>query len=368
MANEAVEAASVDSVDEPSGTDAATLDDWANQPDAVASAADAAPGADAAPKPGAKKGADALAAAAEAGKKGAAPAKSTPAKQEAKPALPYDPKAKVKVSIDGEESEVTLDEVIRGYRKNAAADRRFQEASKLRQEAESLKPLEAFKGIFTDQDITQARNLLRSRNLPENDPHLLREAVAEIAVQELIEREKLQKENPAELARREEQRKREEAEAKLKAREEQEQQAEQERKRQEIRAHYDKEFTAALTEHDLPATPRTIMRMAEVAQENLRLGIDLPAGEIAKVVREDIAKESTAMLKSLTLDQALKFLPKDFLDALRKYDLEKAKGSPGVRPKPPAPLGPVPERRPRGQKFTRTADADAALEKWANGG
>lgn len=370
MANEVVAAAGVDTVDEPSGADAASLEDWANQPEAVAAAAetakpDAAKLAAGAPRGRAPaKGADALAAAAEAGKKAAA--KPDPTKP-AKPALPYDPAAKVKIVVDGEEEEITIDEALRRARKNSAADKRFQEASRLRQEAESLKPLEQFRGAFSDEDIANARALLKQRGQADTDPKLLRQALGEVVIMEAIEREKLEKENPAELARREAEKKLRDAEAREKAREEEAKAAEQEQARQQIRERFNKEFSQALAAHDLPATPYTVMRMAELTQENLRMGLDLPASEIAKLVQEDLSKEAAHVLKSVSLDQALKFLPKGFLDELRKYDLDKAKGSPGARPKPPPPLGPVTPRTPRGQRFTSPKAAQDALDKWAGG-
>lgn len=46
---------------------------------------------------------------------------------------------KIKVKIDGVEQEVTMDEMIRGYQKNAAADKRLEEATRLLQEAKNVK-------------------------------------------------------------------------------------------------------------------------------------------------------------------------------------------------------------------------------------
>ncbi len=57
-----------------------------------------------------------------------------PAKLETPPAAPSAPRVHV-VNIDGEERQVTDDELVRSYQKNAAADRRLEEASALLREA-----------------------------------------------------------------------------------------------------------------------------------------------------------------------------------------------------------------------------------------
>src|SRR6266404_5937236 len=57
----------------------------------------------------------------------AAPAASDP---------PADAPAKVKIKIDGVESEVPMDEVIRQYQKNSSADKRLAEATRLLREAQ----------------------------------------------------------------------------------------------------------------------------------------------------------------------------------------------------------------------------------------
>lgn len=365
MANEAAAAAAgVDSVSEGAAEASPDLESWAQDEGHAAGAESAAAPAAAAPvtRGDPRKGADAIAA--RGGQPRGAPAKPA---VEARSKLPYDPAAKVKIVVDGEEEEITIEEAFRRARKNSAADKRFQEASRIRQEAESLRPLEQFRGVFSPEDVQRAQALLRDRNLNPTDPKLLRAALGEVAVLEVIEREKLEKENPAELARREEQRKREAAEAELKRREDAEKSAEQERTRQQIRETYNKQFSTALAKHDLPATPYTVMRMAELTQENLRMGLDLTAEEIAPLVKEDLSRETAAMVKGLPLDQAMKLLPKSFLDELRKYDLAQARVSPGTRSAPPAPLGRVPERRSRGQRFTKPIEAQEALDRWAEG-
>lgn len=48
------------------------------------------------------------------------------------------PATTIKVKVDGEEQEVTQDELVRAYQKNSAADRRLEEASRISREAKEL--------------------------------------------------------------------------------------------------------------------------------------------------------------------------------------------------------------------------------------
>ena len=57
------------------------------------------------------------------------------AQLEAQPAAPVE---KVKVKVDGTELEVSQEELVRTFQKNAAADKRLEEATRLLREAEQL--------------------------------------------------------------------------------------------------------------------------------------------------------------------------------------------------------------------------------------
>lgn len=378
----------VDEVVEPSGADAADLDAWAAEdaPAATEAAKPAQPGEGEEPplrqpaKPGKAPTADEIAAAAEKAKtgKGPAPKPAAPAKPPEK-APPYDPKAKIKITVDGEEEEITIEEALRRARKNSAADRRFQEASKLRQEAERLRAFEPFAGMYAPEDLALARDALKRDGKDPSDVKALRLKLAEIDVLRQIEAEKMSPEQRRAVDLEQENNR---LKAAQQAKENEGKQAEAQRAQAAIREHYNKDFTAALTKHELPPTPYTVMRMAELTQQNLRMGLELTADEIAVLVKEDLAKEQAAYTKGLSpaqtlklaavrlgelkIEDVVKLLPKDFLDNLRKYDLELAKAG-GRRVTQPTPkaLGSVPER-PRRGRTTSAKEAEKALEDWAN--
>lgn len=269
---------------------------------------------------------------------------------EAKPA-PYDPKAMVTMTIDGEQFTDTIENWLRNSQKNGAAERRFQEADKAKKEAEALKEL-----LTKDQ-----RAALKQMGI---DPL----EFASKLVGEEIERERLAKENPSELRAREAEAKTKALEAEREAERNQAKEAEKARAAQYYKQQYDAQFSQALAKADLPATPYTISRMATLMQQNLERGLELTADEISTLVREDLSAENAATIGKLKAEQAVKLLPKSFLDDLRKYDLAQVKnGGNKVRGKPPAPL-PTQGRVNGRARTTSQKEASDYLENvWARG-
>lgn len=268
--------------------------------------------------------------------------------EKAKP--PYDPDARVKIKVDGEEVEITLDQAVREYRRRAAADKRFQEASAQRKAADDLMsklksdPWEALRELGVDPDKAASDRILAK-----------------------IEEEKLAVDNPAELERRKIAKQLEQEKAAREALEKQKEEVELSKKRDIIRSRIDKQFTAALTEAKLPATPYTVARMAEVVARNIREDprFDATPAELAQLVREDIQVELAAVLRSLKPEQIEAFLGEGTVKALRNHDLERVR-NPKLQGQP-RKLTPS-EGRPR-QKATSYTDPDVAskaLEEWAS--
>lgn len=61
---------------------------------------------------------------------------AAPATSQAPASVPASDRTMVKVKVDGEEKELPLDEVVKGYQKDAAGSRRLEEAAQKRQELE----------------------------------------------------------------------------------------------------------------------------------------------------------------------------------------------------------------------------------------
>lgn len=307
--------------------DGQTLDEWAEQDDL-----ESGESAKSAEKAGKTAGAE---------KKKTVGPKSMPA---------YDPQTRVMVKVDGVEEEVTIDKAIREYRRHAAADRRFQEASALRKQAEEMvsrlksDPWGALKELGVDPDRAASERILAK-----------------------IEEEKLASENPAELERRKLEK---ELAAERAAKEEIQKRTEEietNKKREVIRAKIDKQFTAALTDAKLPATPYTVARMADVMARNLREDAhwDATPAELAQLVREDLRAELANLAKALGPDQLEDFLGVDAVKGLRKYDLERVRNPKFSGQARRVGDGEAPVRRRR-VDYTDPAAASKALDDWAD--
>lgn len=263
----------------------------------------------------------------------------------------YDPNARVKVKVNGEELEITLDQAVREYRRRAAADQRFQEAASLRRDAEAQ--IEAFKA-----DPWEA---MRKQGIDPDD-------AASKRILAKIEEEKLAAENPSELHRRRAEKELEAANAKIEAQEKAAKDFETEKQRNVVRQKIDQQFTSALKEVDLPKTPYTVARMADVLQRNLREDprFDATPKELAQLVQEDLRMELVTVARALGPGQLEEFLGADAIKALRKHDLDKVRNpalsgrarSVGDADAPP---------RRRKVDYTDPDEADAALEEWAQG-
>lgn len=273
-------------------------------------------------------------------------------KEAAKPELPYDPKARVKVKVDGEEIEVTLDQAVREYRRRQAADKRFQEASAARKAAEELTgrfkadPWEAMRQLGIDPDKAATERILAK-----------------------IEEEKLASENPSELERRRAVKQVEEERAAKETLQKQIEEAKLGKARDEIRAKIDKQFTAALKDAKLPPTPYTVARMADVVAKNLREDPhwDATPAELALLVKEDLQEEFAHVIRDLSPEQIEALLGEKTVKALRQHDLERVK-NPKLQSEPrkviPLERGERPKRK---QSYTDPDDAAKALEEWARG-
>jgi hypothetical protein len=283
--------------------------------------------------------------------------KASPPAEEKKPAdekngemsLAYDPNARVKIKVDGEEVEVTLDQAVREYRRRAAADKRFQEASEIRKSAEAVmeklktNPWEALRQLGIDPDKAAADRIMAK-----------------------IEEEKLAAENPSELERRRAIEQLEKEQAAKKALEKQIEEAEIKKKREEIRGRIDKQFTAALKEEKLPATPYTVARMADIVARNLREDPlwDATPAELARLVREDLQSELARVIQGLPPDQVEAFLGVETVKALRKHDLERVKNPKLQGQARKLTPGEGPSPRSRKPSYADPDAATKAIEDW----
>lgn len=94
------------------------------------------------------------------------------------------------------------------------------------------------------------------------------------------------------------------------------------------------EFDAAIAEFSLPNKPKTVAMMANYMKMAYEKGIeDFSVKEAAEMVKEELEDLRKATLESLTPEQAEELFGKEWLDKLRKHDLQKLKAQKVLQPK-----------------------------------
>jgi hypothetical protein len=212
-----------------------------------------------------------------------------------------------KIKIDGQDVEVTTEELIRHYGKGQAADKRFQEASQMKSQAEQFihklktDPLSVLQDPRIGHDVKKlAEDYLVNQ--------MRREAMSpeEIQIQEKLERlEKLERDNE---------------ETKTKA-EETQAQALRDRYTQE----YQKDIISALETSGLPKTEHTVKRMAYYLHSALEQGYELKAKDVADLVKKDYINEIKALYSNLDGNVLQEMMGEDVAKKFRATDLARLK-------------------------------------------
>jgi hypothetical protein len=267
----------------------------------------------AAPKAAAPK------AAAPATEKAAAPAAADVKKAEAVAAEKKEAARRLKLKIDGQEHDLSEEEVMQLASLSAGAQKRFSEAAALRKQAEEAvaylkaNPAEAMKKLgldprkFSEEFLVDA--LKREAESPEQKK--VREYEEKIRSYETAEKQ------------RQEAAARKAAEDKANA-----DRAAQEAKTKEIAERYEKVFIEALEKSGLEKNAYTIKRMAEFQKINRKMKLDLTPDSLAKLVKEDVEKEVVTTVKDRTGDQLMELLGPDLIKRITKAQIAKLKGAP----------------------------------------
>lgn len=245
----------------------------------------------------------------------AAPATTqTPAAPAAVAAQAQQAARMLKLKVDGQDLELSESEVIALAQQGRSASKRFQEAAATKREAEQIvnylksNPKEAFKKLGIDvrkfSEDTLMELIQHDKMTPEQkEAHQAKLDLKKYRDQESAAKEKAKKDQDSALE-------------------------------QQHMKTFDETFTQALSEKGLPKTPFTIVRMAQLTIAANKKGLNMPASELAKIVREDYQRDQSALLEGLEGDDLLSFLGKEALKRISKAQLSKykAKGAvPAVR-------------------------------------
>lgn len=262
------------------------------------------------------------------------------------------PKFKKKIKVKEVERELDEDELAVWAQKGFASSQAFQEAAKLKKEAEAAlakydDPMEYFKSMSA------------------KDAAKVREA-AEKFLFEKLQEEALTPEQKR-LRELEEENKRYKETEKQKA----EREAQEERSRIESKytEDYDRKITEALNSANIPKNPAAIRRVAQHMLNALEAGVDLDPRDAIEYAKQDFMGEIKELLSALDENSLLSFMGDDIAGKIRKADLARVKASkvssqnsaPQLKPESNEPKS---EKKLTSEEFRAAVERDAA-KMWA---
>jgi hypothetical protein len=91
---------------------------------------------------------------------------------------------------------------------------------------------------------------------------------------------------------------------------------------------YDMLMEKSLEKSDLPKSPYTVKKMAELMLIGLQNGIDLTPDDVIPLVREEMQSDLKQMFSAMPEDVIEQLIGKDVFNRVRKKNLEKARNAP----------------------------------------
>lgn len=238
-------------------------------------------------------------------------------------------KRKLKVKINDAEQELDEDEVVAGYQLRRASDSKFQEAARLRKEAEEIiglfksNPRKALEHPAIGADVRKMAEEILSEHLEEElstpEQKRIRELEKKLAEQESRDRAKAEAEEKAKSSAAE----------------------------TAYITQAEKDITSALQTSGLPRTNRTVGRMIHYMQNALRAGHDVKPSEVVELVKEDYQNDIKELFGAADGATLAALLGEDGLKKVRTHDLSRLK-DPKVRvsaDRQPEPRGDQPKPR-----------------------
>jgi Asp-tRNA(Asn)/Glu-tRNA(Gln) amidotransferase A subunit family amidase len=279
------------------------------------------------------------------------------------------PKRKVKGIVNGREEEIDLDDdefqKVNAVQATRAAQKAWREAAEMRKEANEFRQaLEAAKAGVRKDPMA----LFKALGIPEEDVFNFAREKTISKISETIDPETGQPYTP-------EQQRIIQLQKQLEAKEQIEQQTRQQQEAAEmeqlktvVRQDIDRKFTAALEETGLPPTQYTMMRLADLMQS---MGPDVDPATVAPLVLEDLVNETRQTIYSMPIEVAAEILGEEWMNELRKWDINKAKaGRDKFGRNPQRYPNNAPQRAPAKGSPRQTSspgDAQEWLENWAEG-
>jgi hypothetical protein len=239
----------------------------------------------------------------------------------------------LKLKVDGKEIEMPKEKVLAQAQRGLAADKRFEEASKLRKEADEL-----LSSAKQKEFVKLAEKAGMSRIEA-------REAL-EAALVSLYEEEAL---SPEQKAQRERDAKLADYEAKEKSRKESEEKEAITKEEQKFMQKIEHELIDALEKSVLPVNPLYGKLASNYLAAGYAQGVELSPSDAVKLVEADQIELVKHVLGSLPIDRLETFVGPKVLKQLREQSVAKVKAAeaplkPKASPSPASKPTPTPEQ------------------------
>ena len=212
-----------------------------------------------------------------------------------------------KLKVKGKEIEVDDAQYHSYAQKGAAATQTWEEAAKMRKDAEN----------FVHLLKTDPLKILKDPNLG-----LDFRKIAEDYLWEQLQDEQMSPEQKAQRDQQRELEKYRKAEQDRRAKEDGDRQKELHSK---YAQDYDKRISAALATSGLPKTTGTVRRMVEYMSHDVKLGLSRDPSDYVDMVREDYMRDIQELFGSTDGDTMLKFLGEEGSKKIRASDLKRLK-------------------------------------------
>lgn len=224
-----------------------------------------------------------------------------------------------RIKVDGEEVELTRDEMIRYAQLGKAGQKRMAEAAQIKKEAMELVML-----LKQDPEAVLS------------DPAILgsREEVVKFAQKILAKQLEEESKSPEVREKERLERELEELRRQMREQEEQRQREEYERLVAQEEARLDKEVTEAIESSGLPKSPFVLKRMVDVLITAAENGKDISPKQAINIVRKEMMRDLKEFFGGTPEDLIEELIGSDRIKAIRKKQLAKIKSENVVPPSP----------------------------------
>lgn len=220
----------------------------------------------------------------------------TPAQAEAR---------RFKVQVDGKEMEVEEQELLKGYQRARAAQQRFDEAARMRQQTEQ------FLQSLQKDPLSVLTNPKLGLNMEQIAEQIL---LRKLEDQTMTPEQREQRDRNAKLAQ---------YEAQERERQEAEKRQQYEATKENARREYNRQFIDVLGKAGVPPTADTVARMARYLQHGLKQGAEPDLYHVAELVKEDLLAEQARLIDAIPDDQIEQRLTPQAVEKIRKALLKK---------------------------------------------